>query len=243
MTPPTFIVSTPQILRHSVAAPKIATHRRPIRPVHRRPAKIRASAAQQSIPIGSVVAVKRGSVVELAQVTGVSSNGATADLTLLTAFIPELYVPNSEETYEKVADIRQIRSEYVASQNGWIVLDEDLQQAKNYFETRVLTPVVEITPQPKREIDPEALEPQFFPRPTKLQAFVGSALCLPLSVACYYAFINARAVYDANPSGEQLMSGAVFRQIVLFSTGAGSVGAVVIAIGLLLYALVEAEAD
>ncbi|PXF44649.1 hypothetical protein BWQ96_05591 [Gracilariopsis chorda] len=199
------------------------------------------------IQVGQVVAVEtaRG-LVDIARVTGMSSSGDTVDILVLEEFVKEMYVESKQSpTYERIENVRPVISEYVPSQQGWIVLNQDLQTAKNYFEQRALSGApkertVEVTAPPPRELNAEALERQYF-TPSKSQAFFGAALSVPLSALCYSAFAGARQTYQANPAGEDLLSGQIFRKLVLLVTAAGSVSALVVGCALLLYALSKTE--
>lgn len=232
-------------------APRIATARvRVSRACRVRPALMLAGAAQKkTVRVGEVVAVERGrGRVSIARVTGVSSAGDTVDVQLLDEFVKELYVQGKEpSTFERTENVRPVVSEYVPTQNGWIVLNQDLDVIKNEFAARDLKsatePTVVVTEAAKRELDPAALEKQLFPRPTKSQALIGAALSVPLAALCYSAFAGARQAYSANPRGEELMSGAANRQILLFLSAFGSVGALVVGCALLLYALGGAAPD
>lgn len=205
-----------------------------------------ATASKEVVKVGQVVAIERGrGRVDLARVTGMSSSGDTVDLVLLEEFVKEMYVQSkSPSTYEAIENVRPIISEYVPSQQGWIVLNQDLKTVKNYFEQRELEDVKErtvvIEAAPKEQLDEAALKRQFF-QPSKTQAFYGAALSIPVSALCYSAFASSRKVYEANPAGEELLSGDVFRKLVLFSTGAGSVAALVIGCALFLYALSKSD--
>lgn len=219
-----------------------------------RRARLSASAAPSSsegksvIKVGQVVAVQRGSSEsarksrpELAVVTGAASSGETVDVKPLKAFVKELYVASSDEsTFEKAGDIRVVPSEYVATQDGWIVLDQDLDAAANYFDSRFSSSnndatesvVVETDRTPLSE---DAKKRQVF-RPSKQQAYLASALSLPLAAGLYSAFSSAREMYESSPVGTEFVNGSFFRTLVLFVTAGGSVASLIVGSALFLYA-------
>ena len=205
-----------------------------------RRAHVSATASKQIVQTGQVVAVERGrGIVDLARVTGVSSSGDTVDIVLLEEFVKEMYVQSKQPpTYEPVENVRPVVHEYVPSQQGWIVLNQDLQTVKDYFDVRASEQMTErsvvVTEAPRKELDQSALERQYF-RPTKAQAFWGAVSSLPLSALCYSAFASARQSYAVNPAGDDLLSGQIFRKLVLFTSGAASAGALIVGCSLLLY--------
>lgn len=154
----------------------------------------------------------------------------------------ELYVEGkAEETYARAELVRPVRAEYIPSQQGWIVLNDDLQPVKNYFNIRETSfdkaERTVVIPADKPELSPEALQKQLFPKPTKGQAFAGAALSLPVAAAFYATFGAARDAYLANPAGEELLSGEVFRNAVLFTTFGAAVSTLLVGAYLLVYAL------
>lgn len=193
-----------------------------------------------TVKVGDIVAVQEGTRVSLARVTGVAASGDTVDIAVLEEFVRELYVEGKgDATYASAESVRPVRSEYVPSQRGWIVLNQDLDAAKTYFDSKPadMRGRVVVEEAPKRELDPEALKKQSFPRPTREQAFFGAAFSVPLAAILYAGFASAREAYRANPGGEELMSGPVFRQIVMFASFSGAVASLVVGCSLLLYAL------
>lgn len=239
---------------HSTQSPASAFVCKPrtvaTRPPHR-PAKARIlctgpGAADERLPslqVGQIVAVQRGAnrAPDVARVTGGASSGETVDLQLLQQFVKELYVDAKDgSTFERAADIRPVPSEFVASQQGWIVLNQDLTDAADYFASRPMP-----TSSAKASVDvvdsrqpPSALntQRQMF-RPTVAQSFLAAALSLPLSAALYSAFASVRGTYAANPAGDDLLNGQLFRTIVLGATSAGSLAALIVGAALFLYAV------
>lgn len=206
----------------------------------RRAAIAASGSAPATVRVGSIVAAQEGALVTIARVTGVAASGDTVDIQPLEEFVRELYVPGkARPTYAAAASVRPVRAEYVPSQGGWIVLAQDVAAARTYFESRPLEMrgKVVVEEAPKKVLTEEMLQKQRFPRPTRAQAWVGAAISAPLAALLYAGFASAREAYRANPAGEELMSGAAFRQIVMFVSFAGSVGSLVIGCSLLLYAL------
>lgn len=200
------------------------------------------------VRVGDVVAVERGQgIVEVARVTGVDSSGSTVDIIPLEPFVSELYVEGkSAPTYEYTKNVRKIVSEYVPSQNGWIVLDADLSTVRNEFATARLEhkeETVDVLEAPRRELPPEALLPQPFPKPTRTQAFIGAALTVPVASLAYTSFAGARSAYLANPVPEDFATSAAFRQVVLFLSASATIGSLLVGGALLFYALTEAAPD
>lgn len=192
---------------------------------------------------GDIVAIWRGSgnKCDLARVTGGFSSGQTVDIMPLKPFVEELYVDaNSGPSYESASNVRLVRSEYVPSQNGWIVLDNDLQSATEYFALRPANlGAAEITVKPNeesRQLSPEATQRQFF-RPTRSQAYLAAALSLPLAGLLYAAYGKARTAYEAAPAGGDLLHGEQFRALVQSLGAGGAVLTLVVGSGLFLYAL------
>lgn len=204
-------------------------------------------AGKSVIKEGQVVAVQRGKSEsakkrrpELAVVTGAASSGETVDVKPLKAFVKELYVTASDETtFEKAGDIRVVPSEYVESQDGWIVLDQDVDAAANYFKSRSVSSndaTESVVVESERvSLSEEAKQRQVF-RPSKQQAFVAAALSLPLAAGLYAAFASAREMYESSPVGTEFVNGSFFRALVLFATAGGSVASLVVGSALFLYA-------
>lgn len=193
-----------------------------------------------TVKVGEIVAVQDGKRVSIARVTGVASSGDTVDVAILEEFVRELYVEGKgDRTYASAESVRPVRAEYVSSQQGWIVLNQDLAAAQTYFDSRPadMRGRVVVEEAPRKELDPEALKKQGFPKPTREQAFLGAALSVPLSALFYAGFASARETYRANPGGEELMSGAFFRQVVMFTTFSAAVASLIIGCSLFLYAL------
>ena len=196
----------------------------------RRRARLQSNiAAPTPVQIGDIVAVERGpGLVDVARVTGVDASGSTVDIELLEPFVKELYVAGKHpETFESAANVRRVRSEYVPSQDGWIVLDTDLDHVRAEFQaTRVSKASrekVQVLEAPKKELSPEALQKQLFPKPTRSQAILGAALSVPIAAITYAAYASASKAYEANPVGEDFATSATFRQLVLFLTGSARV--------------------
>lgn len=204
---------------------------------------------KQIVQVGQVVAVERGrGNVNIARITAVSSSGDTVDIVVLRQIVKEMYAVSKEgPTYEPVVNVRPVISEFVPSQEAWIVLDRDLEPVKSFFETRALSnqapqQTVQINAAPPRVLSPEALKRQFF-TPTKTQAFWGALLSLPLSALFYSLFASARRVYSQNPAGEDFLSGELFRKIVLYVACTASVSALLIGSSLFLYAISKSEGE
>jgi hypothetical protein len=201
------------------------------------------AAVREPVRVGSVVAVERGrGQVDLARVAGVAADGATVDLVVLKEFVREMYVDGGGgATYERIENVRAVASEYVPAQEGWIVLDQDLADVKVQFAARAPggqnLPTVVITAEQTKELSEEALRSQRgFPKPTKVQALVGAATCLPLAAWAYSGFAGAREAYNANPVGQDAAEGAI-RQTIIFAYSSGVVLCLVVGSALLLYAL------
>jgi hypothetical protein len=201
------------------------------------------AAVREPVRVGSVVAVERGrGHVDLARVAGVASDGATVDVVLLKEFVREMYVDGGgASTYERIENVRAVPSEYVPTQEGWIILDQDLANVKVEFAARVPggrnEPTVVITAEQKKELSEEALRSQRgFPKPTKAQALVGATMCLPLAAWAYSGFAGARNAYNASPVGQDAAEGAI-RQAIIFAYSSGAVLCLVVGSALLLYAL------
>lgn len=227
--------------QHSSAQPVQVLRRRahPPRRVRVRTAP-RAAERAPSVKVGDIVATQEGTRVTIARVTGVASSGDTVDIQPLEEFVRELYVPGkAAATYTAASSVRPVRAEYVPSQEGWIVLNQDVEDARTYFTSKPagLRGKVQVEDAPKKEITEEMLKSQRFLKPTRTQAWFGAALSLPLAALLYAGFASAREAYQANPGGEELMSGAVFRQIVMFASFSGSVASLVVGCSLFLYAL------
>jgi hypothetical protein len=194
------------------------------------------------VKVGSIVAVERGrGRVDLARVSGVAADGGTVDVVVLKEFVREMYVEGGGgPTYERIEDVRAVPAEYVATQEGWIVLEHDLTRVKNEFAARAPgeanEPTVVITAEEKRELSEDALRSQRgFPKPTKAQALIGAAMCLPIAAWSYSGFAGARLAYSASPIGGDASAGAI-RQAILFAYSSGSVLTLVVGSALLLYA-------
>jgi hypothetical protein len=191
------------------------------------------------------VVVERGrGIVDIARVTGASSDGKTVDVVLLAQFVKEMYVegPDARRTYERIEDVRVVPAEFAPVQQGWIVLDADLALVKQEFAARVVgsekTATVVVTDAPKTVLTEDALRSQRgFPRPTKTQALVGAALSLPVASLMYSGFAGARQAYVANPVGDDAASAAAFRQAILLMSSGGAVLALIVGSSLLIYAL------
>lgn len=249
--PATFVPTTP--LQPSTASTALRTHavtRRSPHAVTTRSrngrAVLRATASpapnKPVIQVGEIVAVRRGSSARpvIARVTGAAASGETVDLQLLEAFVKELYVDSKEPpTFEKASDIKKIRHEFVPSQNGWIVLDQDLEEATQHFANRPLDLSIKssviVEDEPKEPLSDSALKRQFF-QPTIGQAFFGGVLCFPLSAILFSAFASARDTYAANPAGGDMLNAQFFRSFVLVVSGGGSVASIFVGCALLLYA-------
>lgn len=190
---------------------------------------------------GSIVLTQQGTQLSLAQVTDVASSGDTIDIQPLEEFVSDLYIPSksSAPTYVPSTSVRKVNAEYVPSQQGWIVLQQDIDQAANYFTSRPAdmrerVEVVDRLPEPLSE---EALKRQLFPSPTKAQAFFGAALSLPLAAAFYTGYSSVKGSYRANPMGDDFLGGTLGRQIALYGTASASLAIIVVGCGLFLYAL------
>lgn len=209
----------------------------------RRPPAATASSPSRppTVQVGDIVAAQLGSTqVSVARVTGVAASGDTVDIEPLEEFVRELYVPGkAEATYARADAVRPVRAEFVPSQQGWIVLAQDLDTAKNYFEARAVGGAerVVVAAETPRELPPEALERQGFPAPTRTQAFAGAALSVPIAAAFYSGFGAAKTAYEANPVGEELLTGEVSRGVVQLALGGTSAATLLVGIFLLFYAL------
>lgn len=211
-----------------------------------------SDSSKSTLKVGQVVAVQRGSAKgrrpELAVVTGAASSGETVDVQPLEAYVDELYVESkSSATFEKAGDIRAVPSEYVPSQNGWIVLNQDIDQATNYFKSRpsqqstdASTSESVVVTEDRQPLSEDALKRQFF-TPSRTQAFLAATLAVPLAAALYAAFSSARDLYQANPAGADFLHGDVFRSLVLFATAGGSLASLVVGSALFLYALSKTD--
>lgn len=199
---------------------------------------------QESINEGDIIAIWRGpdKKCDVARVTGGVSSGQTVDIMPLKPFVDELYVDaNSGPSYESSSNIRLVRSEYVPSQDGWIVLDVDLQSASEYFALRPADlgrAEVSVKPskEESRQLSPDALQRQFF-RPTRSQAYTAAALSLPLAGILYASYGKIRTAYEASPAGDDLLHGEQFRTLVQFLAAGGAVLTLIVGCGLFLYAL------
>lgn len=204
------------------------------------------SSERATLNEGDIVAVWRRSAnkCDLARVTGGVSSGQTVDVIPLKPFVNELYVDaNSGPTYESASDVRLVRSEYVPSQDGWIVLDVDLESASEYFALRpadLARAEVTVNPSVEKEETPQlsadAIQRQFF-RPTRSQAYTAAALSVPLAGILYAAYGKARTVYEAAPGGDDLLHGEQFRALVQFAAAGGAILTLIVGSGLFLYAL------
>lgn len=205
---------------------------------------------RETLSEGDIVAIWRGSgrPVDVARITGGVSSGQTVDVIPLKPFVSELYVDaNSGSSYESASNVRRVQSEFVPSQDGWIVLDQDLEVAKDYFTTQAAdlgqAKVTVIPKDDSRELPPEALERQFF-RPTRTQAFLAAALSVPLAATLYASFDRARNVYNAaSTTGTDLADSQSFRSLVLLITAGGAVTSLVVGSALFLYALNTPSTD
>lgn len=205
-----------------------------------RRAAFAASGSPPTVQVGSIVAAQEGARVTIARVTGVASSGDTVDIQPLEEFVRDLYVAGkAAPTYAPAASVRAVRAEFVPSQQGWIVLAQDVDVARTYFESRPaeMRGNVVVEDAPKKVITEEMLQKQRFPKPTRAQAWAGAAISAPLAALFYAGFASVREAYQANPAGEELMSGATSRQIIMFASFAGSVGSLVVGCSLFLYAL------
>lgn len=205
---------------------------------------------QKPVSVGSIVAVERGrGRVDIARVAGVSSDGNTVDISVMKEYVKEMYVDAGEPTtYERLEDVREVRSEFAPSQDGWIVLEQDISAVKQEFEARASSnekksTTVIITSEEKRPIDDAAFRRQSaFPKPTKLQALFGAALSVPIAAMLYAVYSGAKNAYEGSSVNDEA-SAAALRQIALLSASTGTVVVLVAGAGLLLYALSGAAED
>lgn len=195
------------------------------------------------IEVGSIVAIRSSTAssrTELAKVTGRTASGDTVDIQFLTAFVSELYVVSNEpSTYISISKVTPVPAEFVPSQNGWIVLDADLQNAKMYFDS---TPLdlrarVEVEDEKLEPLSDEALQRQGFRAPTKTEALVGAAIGAGVAAAFWIAYLGAKGSYADNPTGDALLGGSVARSTVLYATTAGTFLSLIVAAALVVYAL------
>lgn len=194
---------------------------------------------------GSIVLTQQGTQLSLAQVTDIASSGDTIDILPLEEFVNNLYVPSksSAPTYVPSTSVRKVNAEYVPSQQGWIVLQQDIDQAANYFTSRPadMRERVEVVDKPPEPLSEEALKRQLFPSPTKAQAFFGAALSLPLAATFYAGFTSVKQSYRTNSVDDEFLGGTFGRQIALYSTAGASLAIILVGCGLFLYALGKQE--
>lgn len=234
-----------------VAAP-FAAHPRSLlarrrRPEHHLPS-VRASATTPPPPppppppsplkLGTIVAVREGARVSVARVAGAAADGRTVDLAPLKEFVRELYVADRDgrDTYARAADVREVRSEYSASQDGWIVLDADVDAAAAVFKARATGDGSESVVVEEARRAAAAAVPRErgfgFPRPTRAQAIAGAVACAPLSAFFFRGWAGARG---------GLGEGEGFGRAVLSAGAVGTVGCAVLGLALLAYAATYAE--
>ena len=204
--------------------------------------------APRTILVGDVVAISRneGVNVNIGRVTSVYSSGETVDIEPLREFVRELYVSGDETSYERVEHIRKVESVFVSSQNGWIVLDVDVEKARGEFraekkETQQKSEVV-VKEAPRKQLSEEALKRQFFPRPTKGQALTGAALSVPVAAVAYAYFVKARELFAGDTIQDGLKDVFAVRTALLLGSAAAVLGSLVVGCALFLYA-VGGEAD
>lgn len=218
--------------------------RRPRAPILRRAAVPSMSMRKTPVVVGGVVAVRAGSQIDICRVTDVAGGGGSVDVVPLKEFVRELYVtdPDARATYARADDVWTVKAEWVASQDGWIVLDADVETARAEFRAADLAAaapavVVEAGKMGRRELGEEALKRDRgfgFRAPTRGEAAWGAALCLPIAAACYSAYAGARGAFESG-------TGAGLEGAVLFGAGAGSVGSLVVGGALAIYAAVGAK--
>lgn len=246
-TTPAFLIATPllhtlpQLSLRTPLGSAPAPYRKRLHPRHTRASPPISLASPSKIEKGSIVLTQQSTQRSLAQVTGVASSGDTIDIQPLEEFVPNLYIPSktASATYVSSTEVRKVNAEYVPSQQGWIVLEQDIDQAVNYFSSQPanIRERVEVVDKPPEPLSEEALKRQLFPRPTKTQAFLGAALSLPLAAAFYTGFTSVKESYRANPIEDEFLGSAVGRQIALFGTAGASLAFIVVGCGLFLYAL------
>ncbi len=153
--------------------------------------------ARQVITVGDVIAISRGGgTTELGVVTGTDSSGRNVDFQPLEPFVPELYVHSSDGTPLCAQTwCARVPSTYVPAQDGWIVLAADVAKAEDSFASSIDLPPAEVVEAPPKVLSEEALRKQSFLRPTRTQAFLGSALSLPVSALAYAVFAGERASF------------------------------------------------
>lgn len=189
------------------------------------------SSPRPRLPLNSVVVIA-GSTPRLGLVTGAASDGRTVDIAPLKTYVAELYVrAGGSDTYARAADVRAVASEYVAGQDGWIVLDAALDAARAEFQaTSVGGDSVLVEAEEKRTLSEEALKRDRgfgFPKPTKAQAVLGGIGCVPLAALFYSGWSGARAGL-----GETQGFGSAVQTI----WAVGTVGCLVLGGALLVYA-------
>jgi hypothetical protein len=184
--------------------------------------------------------VRVGAVTQPALVTGVAADGRSVDLSPLREFVRELYVADdrARETYARSEDVCAVKAEYVARQDGWVVLDVDVEAARVAFAAADSGGgggvVVEAVAAPARApLDEDALRRDRgfgFTRPTRGQAVVGGLACAPLAGLFYAGWTGAK---DGLGDGEAV---AGFGRLILAAGGVGTGGCLVLGAALLLYA-------
>lgn len=217
---------------------------------------------QTELKVGQIVAIQRlgapslSGGPELGLITGCSSSGETVDVQPMEAFVKELYVISKKRTptFEKASDIHVVNYEYAPSQDAWIVLDQDLVAAQNFFRARPLP--TDATKKSNKEeekvtvsvtrdssippLDESAKKRQFF-RPTKQQALLAAGLSIPLAAAFWAAFATARETFEKSPAGTDLLHGNFFRIVIQIVLAGSSVSSLVIGSALFLYAMSKAD--
>lgn len=215
------------------------------------------------LKVGQIVAIQRlgtpslSGGPELGLITGCSSSGETVDVQPLEAFVKELYVISKKRspTFEKASDIHVVNYEYAPTQDAWIVLDQDLVAAQNFFRARPLSTDAKkgnkddekVTVSVTRDntippLDENAKKRQFF-RPTKQQALLAAGLSIPVAAAFWAAFATARETFEKNPVGTDLLNGNFFRTVIQIVLAGSSVSSLVIGSALFLYAMSKAGND
>lgn len=203
----------------------------------RRATPLASAGAGPLLVVGDVIAVGRGgSLPELGVVTGTDSAGLNVDFQPLEAFVPELYVHSKDApSFVRADRVRKVPSTYVADQSGWIVLDVDVDQALQMFKQREMAPKATVVEAPPREISAEALKKQGFLRPTKMQAFVGAAISVPVSALAYSVFAGERAAFGG------LDKPGALQDVALVGAASVSVLSIVVGCALFLYAVNYSE--
>lgn len=257
----------------------LQTQYRPSPPLHSRPVCCTSATPSDDNPfpspppsgqrkktelkVGQIVAIQRlgapslSGWPELGLITGCSSSGETVDVQPLEAFVKELYVISKKRspTFEKASDIHVVNYEYAPTQDAWIVLDQDLVTAQNFFRARPLSTDAKKSNKEEEKVtvsvtrdssipplDESAKKRQFF-RPTKQQALLAAGLSIPVAAAFWAAFATARDTLEKNPAGTDLLDGNFFRAVIQIVLVGSSVSSLVIGSSLFLYAMSKADSD